>query len=92
MESAKADPQFEANGKGRVRDKIDAGVLGDGVKMDKPTEILSLATAVFGSRHAAVAWLHKPAVGLAWQRPITLMQTPQGAALVETFLRRLEYS
>ena len=56
------------------------------------TDILTLATAVFGSRHAAVQWLRNPAVGLDWRRPINLLQTPEGAELVETFLRRLEFN
>jgi len=54
-------------------------------------KILTLATEVFGSQQAAVEWLRKPAVGLDWRRPITLSQSPEGAALVETFLRRLAY-
>lgn len=53
--------------------------------------ILAKATAVLGSQHEAEMWLERPAVGLNQERPIDLLQTPAGAELVETFLRRLEY-
>ncbi|HEV2676573.1 MAG TPA: antitoxin Xre/MbcA/ParS toxin-binding domain-containing protein [Aliidongia sp.] len=53
--------------------------------------ILAKATAVLGSQQEAEMWLEQPAVGLNQERPIDLLQTPAGAELVETFLRRLEY-
>ncbi len=53
--------------------------------------ILAKATALFGSQREAEIWLESPAVGLNQERPIDLLQTPAGVALVEEFLRRLEY-
>ena len=73
-------------------DYLAAAGVGAGDDMDKRNEIVTLATAVFGSQQAAVEWLRKPAVGLNWRRPINLLQTPEGAELVETFLRRLEFN
>lgn len=53
--------------------------------------ILAKATAVFGSQEEAEQWLERPAIGLDQRRPIDLLATPAGAALVEEFLRRLEH-
>ncbi|MDX2308235.1 MAG: antitoxin Xre/MbcA/ParS toxin-binding domain-containing protein [Hyphomicrobium sp.] len=52
---------------------------------------LAQATTVFGSQRAAEEWLQRPALALDGKRPLDLLATPAGAALVETHLRRLEY-
>lgn len=54
-------------------------------------ETLAKASQVFGSRGKAEEWLSKPAMGLDGQRPIDLLQTAQGAELVNDFLTRLDY-
>jgi putative toxin-antitoxin system antitoxin component (TIGR02293 family) len=54
-------------------------------------ETLAKATEVFGGKEAAEQWMSQPAVGLSGQRPIDLLQTMQGAELVNDFLTRLEY-
>jgi putative toxin-antitoxin system antitoxin component (TIGR02293 family) len=46
---------------------------------------------VFGSKDSAQVWMAKPALGLDRQRPIDLLQTVQGAEVVNDFLMRLEY-
>ena len=57
----------------------------------KLAEILAKATAVFGSKEAAEQWLERPAMGLNRQKPIDLLATPAGVALVEQLLGRIEY-
>jgi putative toxin-antitoxin system antitoxin component (TIGR02293 family) len=54
-------------------------------------ETLAKATDVFGGKEQAEAWMSKAAMGLDGQRPIDLLQTVQGAELVNDFLTRLEY-
>jgi putative toxin-antitoxin system antitoxin component (TIGR02293 family) len=58
----------------------------------KFAEILAQAAAVFGSREEAERWLNEPALGLDQRRPIDLLATPAGVALVEEHLGRLRYS
>ena len=57
----------------------------------KLAEILARAAAVFGSKEEAEQWLERPATGLNQRRPIDLLASPAGVALVEDFLVRLEY-
>ena len=57
----------------------------------KFAEILSHATAVFGTQDEAERWLERPAIGLDQRRPIDLLNTAAGVRIVETFLTRLEY-
>jgi putative toxin-antitoxin system antitoxin component (TIGR02293 family) len=57
----------------------------------KFAKILSKATQVFGSQKKAEEWLQRPAVGLEERRPIDLLATPPGLALVEDYLDRLAY-
>jgi putative toxin-antitoxin system antitoxin component (TIGR02293 family) len=57
----------------------------------KLAEVLAKATSVMGSQQAAEQWLERPAVGLDQRRPIDLLSTPAGLALVEDFLERVEY-
>lgn len=57
----------------------------------KFAEILSHATAVFGSQEEAEHWLERPAIGLDQRKPIDLLATPAGVEMVEDHLTRLEY-
>jgi putative toxin-antitoxin system antitoxin component (TIGR02293 family) len=57
----------------------------------KFAEVLSRATAVFGSQEEAEHWLERPAIGLDQRRPIDLLATPAGVEMVEDHLTRLEY-
>lgn len=54
-------------------------------------ETLARATETFGGKEEAERWMSKPAMGLDGQRPIDLLQTVQGAELVNDFLTRLEH-
>jgi putative toxin-antitoxin system antitoxin component (TIGR02293 family) len=54
-------------------------------------EVLARATEVLGSQAAAEAWLTTPAIGLEQRRPLDLMATPAGAAMVEDLLDRMDY-
>jgi putative toxin-antitoxin system antitoxin component (TIGR02293 family) len=54
-------------------------------------ETLAKATEIFGGKEEAERWMSRPAMGLDGQRPIDLLQTLQGAELVNDFLGRLEY-
>jgi putative toxin-antitoxin system antitoxin component (TIGR02293 family) len=54
-------------------------------------ETLARATEVFGGRQEAERWMSGEAMGLDGARPIELMRTVQGAALVNEFLVRLEH-
>jgi putative toxin-antitoxin system antitoxin component (TIGR02293 family) len=55
-------------------------------------ETLAKASDVFEGREQAENWMNRPAVGLNGQRPIEMLQTVQGAELVNDFLTRLEYN
>jgi putative toxin-antitoxin system antitoxin component (TIGR02293 family) len=57
----------------------------------KFAEIVSRATAVFGSSTAAEQWLERPAIGLDRRRPIDLLATPAGIEIVESYLERIHY-
>ena len=57
----------------------------------KFAEIFARAIKVFGTQEAAETWLECPAYGLERNRPIDLLATPAGAALVETYLGRIEH-
>jgi putative toxin-antitoxin system antitoxin component (TIGR02293 family) len=57
----------------------------------KFAEILAKATLLLGSQEEAERWLERPATGLDQQRPIDLLATPAGVAIVEDFLLRLEH-
>jgi len=54
-------------------------------------EILAKATLVFGSQEEAERWLERPAIGLEQHRPIDLLATPVGVAMVEDLLGRIQY-
>ncbi len=57
----------------------------------KFAEILVQAAELFGSREEAEIWLARPAVGLDQRRPIDLLASPVGVALVEEHLGRLRH-
>ena len=59
--------------------------------MWKFAEVLTKATSVLGSQQKAEEWLARPAQGLNGHRPIDLLATQTGTALVEQFLERLDY-
>lgn len=53
--------------------------------------ILARAADLLGGQAAAEAWLAAPQIGLEQRRPIDLLATPAGTALVETLLDRVDY-
>jgi putative toxin-antitoxin system antitoxin component (TIGR02293 family) len=53
--------------------------------------ILARASDLLGGQAAAEAWLAAPQIGLEQRRPIDLLATPAGTALVETLLDRMDY-
>jgi putative toxin-antitoxin system antitoxin component (TIGR02293 family) len=55
------------------------------------SEIFEQAVKVFGSEEEARAWLVEPAYGLDGQRPIDLLTTESGAAIVRDYLGAIEY-
>lgn len=57
----------------------------------KFAEILAKASEIFGSQEDAERWLGLPALGLEGRRPLDLLASPAGVALVEDLLTRLEY-
>jgi putative toxin-antitoxin system antitoxin component (TIGR02293 family) len=54
-------------------------------------EILARTTDLLGGQPEAEAWLAAPQMGLDQRRPIDLLATPAGAALVEELLDRMDY-
>jgi putative toxin-antitoxin system antitoxin component (TIGR02293 family) len=53
--------------------------------------ILIKATSVLGTQEDAEKWMIEPAMGLENRRPIDLLATAAGTALVQEFLERLDY-
>jgi putative toxin-antitoxin system antitoxin component (TIGR02293 family) len=76
----------------RLRDtptkKLDPALGG---RLWRFAEIVSKATDVLGSQQAAEAWMDAPSMALDQRRPIDLMATTAGAALVEALLDRLDH-
>jgi putative toxin-antitoxin system antitoxin component (TIGR02293 family) len=54
-------------------------------------EVMTQATALFGSKEDGVRWLCEPALALEGQRPIDLLSTSAGHDLVKDLLTRLEF-
>lgn len=54
-------------------------------------ETMAKASEVFGGVQQAEAWMDKPAMWLDGCRPIEMLQTIQGAELVNDLLTRIEY-
>ena len=61
------------------------------IKSSNVATILSQATAVLGSREAALEWLQRPAIGLDQHRPVDFLDTPEGTQVVAEFLERVKY-
>lgn len=53
--------------------------------------ILNRATEVLGDRDLAEQWMKEPALGLDGRKPIDLLSSRQGAALVKDHLTRMDY-
>jgi putative toxin-antitoxin system antitoxin component (TIGR02293 family) len=53
--------------------------------------ILVKAAPLLGGAEAAERWLVKPAIGLGRRRPLDLLETPAGYALVSDHLTQLEF-
>jgi putative toxin-antitoxin system antitoxin component (TIGR02293 family) len=54
-------------------------------------EILARTMELLGGQPEAEAWLAAPQIGLEQRRPIDLLATPAGTALVEQLLDRMDY-
>ena len=54
-------------------------------------ETLVTATDVFGDQMRAETWMFQPVAGLNGYRPIALLRTIDGAAIVGDFIGRLEH-
>ncbi len=54
-------------------------------------DILMRATDTLGSQEAAEEWLQHPQMALDQRRPVDLLETTEGARLVEDVLGRLEH-
>lgn len=57
----------------------------------KFAEVFARAIEVFGSREEAEGWLERPSIALEQRRPIELLATAAGTALVETTIERIDY-
>lgn len=55
-------------------------------------EVFALAIKVFGTQREAELWLQSPAMALNRDRPIDLLTTPAGIAMVEELLGRIYYN
>lgn len=58
---------------------------------ERRAEICRFAAEVLGDAELAQSWMLEPAIGLNQQIPVELIETPEGAALVETYLMQIEY-
>jgi putative toxin-antitoxin system antitoxin component (TIGR02293 family) len=54
-------------------------------------EIMARAVDLLGGQAAAEAWMAAPQTGLDQRRPIDLLATPAGMALVQDLLDRMDY-
>lgn len=55
------------------------------------SEVMARAADVLGGQAAAEAWMAAPQTGLEQRRPIDLLATPAGTALVQDLLDRMDY-
>lgn len=53
--------------------------------------ILSQATNILGNRDLAVQWFHRPARGLDYRSPCSVVTDDHGYRLVRDYLGRIEY-
>jgi len=58
---------------------------------ERRAKICRLAAKVLGSADLAESWMLEPAIGLNQQVPAKLVETVEGANLVETYLMQIEY-
>ena len=58
---------------------------------ERRAEVSRLATDVFGDADLAQSWMLEPAIGLNQQVPADLVESAEGADLVETYLMQIEY-
>ncbi|HTS78659.1 MAG TPA: MbcA/ParS/Xre antitoxin family protein [Bryobacteraceae bacterium] len=54
--------------------------------------VIAHAVAVFGDEHKATHWLSTPLEILEGRTPTEILQTPGGAARIETILTRIEHN
>jgi putative toxin-antitoxin system antitoxin component (TIGR02293 family) len=76
-----------------ARARADGWINQEGFWVGPPdfAQLLAHATSVLGGKALAEAWMAEPAMGLAWQRPMDLLETAEGAEMVSDFLTRIEY-
>lgn len=76
----------------RLRDapgkRLDLGTSG---RLWHFSEVMARAVDVLGGQQAAEAWMAAPQPGLEQRRPIDLLATPAGTALVQDLLDRMDY-
>jgi len=60
-------------------------------RVTRVARIVTMAEQTFGDRDKASAWLHKPKRGLGGQTPIDLLDTEEGARVVEDRLFRIAH-
>ena len=60
-------------------------------RVARVARIVATAEETFGSRDKASRWLHKPQRGFSGQRPIDLLDTEEGARVVEDRLFRIAH-
>ena len=57
---------------------------------ERRAKIYRLATEVLGDADLAWGWMLEPAIGVNQQIPADLIETPEGAELVETYIMQIE--
>jgi putative toxin-antitoxin system antitoxin component (TIGR02293 family) len=60
-------------------------------RVTRVARIIAMAEETFGNRQKASHWLHKPKRGFAGQTPIDLLDTEEGARVVEDQLFRIAH-
>jgi putative toxin-antitoxin system antitoxin component (TIGR02293 family) len=60
-------------------------------RVARVARIVATAEETFGNRDKASRWLHKPQRGFSGQRPIDLLDTEEGARVVEDRLFRIAH-
>lgn len=60
---------------------------------DSRDRVFRKAVEVFGTEEDAIKWMEEEAFGLPdRQRPIDLLNSPEGIEMVETYLEQIEHS
>jgi putative toxin-antitoxin system antitoxin component (TIGR02293 family) len=60
-------------------------------RLVRVARVLAAAEETFGSQEKAGAWLRRPTVALAGERPLNLLDTDEGSREVETLLGRISH-